>query len=178
MSDLYNQIANSRGSLENLLMRIPGFRGYLDKKARRDADRMIRDFVAMQIKDRLNRLNRIELSILDSAGMSYMSKTREAKDQWQYFHDRIKAAAPGYSGFFAAEKIGDLELQLLYNFDEALIRYVDRFTAELDKLEAAAKKTKGLEEAIASLRQAADEANEAFSLREDTISQLDKKILS
>lgn len=178
MSDLYNQIVNNRGSFEKLLMRIPGFTGYLNNKARRDADRMIRDFVAMQLKERINRMNRIESKILDNDGLKYMSKTREVKDRWQYLHDRIKAAAPGYSGFFAVEQIGEVEMQMLYNFDEALIRFVDRFSAELDKLESAAASGEALEAAIESVGAAADEANEAFSLREDTISQIDKKILS
>ena len=46
MSDLYDQIVSQRGQFERLIARIPGFRGYVDKGARRTADRMLRDQIA------------------------------------------------------------------------------------------------------------------------------------
>ncbi len=48
-SDLYSQIRNSRGSLERMVARLPGFQGYLDRQARRQADRLIRDHLATAI---------------------------------------------------------------------------------------------------------------------------------
>ncbi len=55
MSDLYDQIVNQRGSFEQLLARLPGFRGYVDKGARRTADRMLRDHLSDQLGQRVNR---------------------------------------------------------------------------------------------------------------------------
>ncbi len=176
MSDLYNQIVNSRGRLETLIARIPGFRGYLDNKARRQADRMLRDYLAGELKVRIERMSKLERKLLDQGGLRYMSKTRAVKDKWQLFHDRVKAAAPGYSGFFAAEKVGELELQMIYNFDEAQIRYVDRFTEALDQFETAVSQQQELDEAIDHLGATADEANEAFRLREDVIAQIDQTL--
>jgi hypothetical protein len=45
MSDLYDQIASQRGSLEKLAARLPGFGGYIERATRRQADRMLRDYM-------------------------------------------------------------------------------------------------------------------------------------
>jgi hypothetical protein len=174
MSDLYNQIMSQRGSLERLAARIPGFEGYMDRNARRAADRMLRDYLANALAQRINRLAQIEKTLLDGGGLQYMSETRSAKTKLQTFHDRVRAAAPGYAGLDDAIKIEQEELERLYSFDEAQLRYLDRFDEALNALEQAVSSKTGVEAAIAALDKAAVEAIEAFSLREDVLTNLGK----
>lgn len=176
MSELFDQIVSQRGSLERLVARIPGFRGYQDKAARRKADRLLRDHIADQIAQRITHLVRIENQILDGGGLKYMSKTRTVKDRIQMYHDKIMAAAPGYSAMWAAEKIGPEELEKLYSFDEAQIRYAQKIDESLAALEQAAEKKKGIEEALDALGALATEAHKAFDLREDVLRNLDKSL--
>jgi hypothetical protein len=175
MSELYDQIVSQRGSFEQLLARIPGFRGYVDKASRRTADRMIRDYVADLLTQRVNRLVEIEKQLLDNGGLSYMSKTNSAKTKLQTYRDRVKAATPGYSGFMEAVKVDTEELERLYSFDEAQIRYTDRLDEALDALSTAADNNEGVDDAIANLDRLTREANEAFSLRENVLTDLDQK---
>jgi hypothetical protein len=137
---------------------------------------MIRDHIAEALALRISRLAEIERSLLAEGGLQYMDETRSAKTRMQTFHDRVKAAAPGYSGFFEAVKIGSEELEKLYSFDEAQIRYVDRFDEALSALAQAVKDKIGIAEAIAALGQVATEANEAFGLRDDVLTKLDKSL--
>jgi hypothetical protein len=123
MSELYDQIVSQRGSLENLIARIPGFRGYVDKAARRTADRMVRDHIADALTQRISRFTRIESKLLDNGGLSSMSRTANVKSKLQTLRDRIETAAPGYSGWGEAVKVGTDELERIYSFDEAMIRY-------------------------------------------------------
>jgi len=177
MSDLYDQIVNQRGGFQKLLARIPGFRGYNDKADRRTADTMLRDHIAGELAKRINRFASIEKTLLDNdGGLSYMGKSREAKTKLQTYHDRVKAAAPGYSGFFAAIKVNEPELEKLYAFDEAQIRYVDRFDEALTQFEQSVTSNEGIKAAISALYDLATEANEAFSLREDVLTNLDKSL--
>ena len=176
MSDLYDRIVSQRGSLERLVARIPGFKGYQDKAARRKADRMLRDFIVGEIDKRVSRMVQIEKLVLDKAGLSYMSKTRSTKDKMQMYQDRLKAAAPGYSAMWAANKIGAEELEKLYSFDENQIRYADKFDKALDALEKAISSKEGIDDALAALDQLAQEANDAFLLREDVLTNLDKSL--
>ncbi len=176
MSDLSDRIVGDRGSLEGLLARIPGFRGYMDKGNRRAADRMVREYLAGQLAAQINRLAQIERQVLDSGGLSYMSKTNSAKTKLQTYHDRVLAAMPGYAGLDDAVKIQEEELDRLYAFDEAQVRFVDQIKAAVDGLEAAAIANNGLDEAIRALDSATIEANEAFTLRGDVILQIGKSM--
>jgi len=176
MSDLYNQIVSQRGSFERLVARLPGFRGYVDKSARRTADRMLRDYIADQLTRRINRFGQIERKLLDNGGLGYMSKTANVKMKLQTFRDRVKAAAPGYSGFGDAIKVGPEELERIYSFDEALIRYNDRLDEALTTFEQNVTSNEGVDAAIDALGSLATEANEAFTLREDVLTNISKSL--
>lgn len=177
MSELYDQIVGQRGSVERLAARLPGFGGYIERATRRVADRMLRDYIAGEVASRVNRFAAIEKLILDGdGGLMLMSKTKSAKTKIQTYQDRVKAAFPGYSGFFAAVKIDEEALERLYSFDEAQIRYVDRLDEVLDKLEEAVKTQGDVSAAIAEVDALAAEANEAFKLREDVLTNLDKSL--
>jgi hypothetical protein len=169
MSELYNEIVNNRGSFERLIARIPGFRGYQDKQARRTADEAVRDYVANLMSQRVDRLIRIEQLILDKHGIAYMPRTRNVKGKMQQYLDSIQAAAPGYSGMWAQMKIGEDELEKIYAFDEALIQYVERFDAVLDTLQDAAATGEGIDAALIGVDDAATNALNAFALRTDVL---------
>ncbi|HVU12542.1 MAG TPA: hypothetical protein VHD90_14765 [Phototrophicaceae bacterium] len=176
MSDLYNQIVGERGSLENLMARMPGFSGYMDKAARRTADRMVRDHIADLLTQRINRYISIQKRVLDNGGLSSMGKMQNELIKFQTLRDRVKAAAPGYSGFGEAIKVGSEELERLYSFDEALIRYADKFDEALNTLDQNVTANEGVDSALAKLDTLIDEASQAFSLREDVLTNLSKSL--
>lgn len=176
MSELYDRIVSERGTLERVLARLPGFGGYVDRAARRTADRMVRDYVAGEMAKAVQRLVQIERKLLDKTGLRYMSRTQSAKAKLQMYHDRIKAAAPGYSGFMEAIKIDSEELEKLYSFDEAQIRYADQFEDALRNLSDAIDADSDIDAAIEALDALTIEANEAFQLREDVLTGLSKSL--
>jgi hypothetical protein len=176
MSDLYDKIISQRGGFENLVAKIPGFRGYLDNKARRAADRMVRDHIADELSKRVNRFIDAEQKLLDGGGLSYMSKTNAVKSSLQHFRDQVKTAAPGYSGPFEEVKIAPDDLEKVYSFDEAMIRYIDQFDTALITLDEAAASKTGVEEALAAVDKVTTEASEAFSLRDDVLTQLSQMV--
>jgi hypothetical protein len=175
MDDLYARIVSQRGSAEELLARLPGFRGYMEMNARRQADRMMRDHVAEQLNQQLNRLSVIERTLLDNGGLKYMSDTRSVKAKFQTLVDRIATEAVGYSGFFDSIKIGPNDLEVVYAFDRALLDYVDKFKAKLDTLQQAARDNteETISSGIADLDSLTIEANDAFSLRDNVLKGLD-----
>ena len=42
MGDVLGQIKDQRGGFVKLLSKIPGFKGYMEKESRRDADKLVR----------------------------------------------------------------------------------------------------------------------------------------
>lgn len=175
MSELYERIVSERGGFEKMMQRIPGFSGYLDLAARRAADRQVREYVARMIADRLGRLTSLQKRVLEQpGGLSLMSAMESARTQWQTYHDRVNTAAPGYSGFFALNKIDGEDLEKIYAFDEAQARYADLFTAGLDALEKALGANDELRDAVSALETVGREANDAFKLRDEVLSGLSK----
>lgn len=177
MSDLYERIVSQRGTFERILGWIPGFKGYLDKGYRRDADRMIRDYVAGELTKCVARLVELERRILDlDGGLLMMSDTNSVKTKLQTFRDRVQTAAPGYSGFMESIKIGPEELERIYAFDEAQIRFAHAINEGLAALDSAITAGSGIKEAIQQLDRLTVEANAAFSLRDQVITQIDKAL--
>lgn len=172
MSDLYNQIVNDRGSLERLMARLPGFGGYVDRGTRRDADRILRDTLAENVDRQIKRLAQVERRLLDNGGLKYMTRTQEAKAKLQMYHDRLKGAAPGYSGFFEAIKIDAEELDFLYGFDELQMVNIDRLTASLDTLSKAVESNSDIDAAISELDTQARAANDAYLQRQEKLLNL------
>ncbi|GAB4547854.1 MAG: hypothetical protein OHK0023_09830 [Anaerolineae bacterium] len=169
MTDLYQKIISQRSGLERIIAKIPGFRGYKEMTARREADRMIREHVVELLREQMQRLVSVEKSILQKGGLAVAGKTREAKTQFQIFIDRVNTAAPGYAGFYSAQKVGSEELERIYAFDAALVEYVDRLRDAIDTLETAARSDKSVDEAISVLETVANEANAALNMRDDVI---------
>lgn len=173
MDDLYTKIVNGRGGLEDLVAKLPGFKGYMEKSARRQADRLMREHVAGKLREQLNRLAQIEKALLDAGGLKFMGDTRSAKTKFQTFIDRIATDAPGYSGFFDAVKITGEDLQVIYAFDEALLGYVEQFGTKLAALDTAVHNEVGVVDAIRELDRLTVEANEAYSLREGVLNGIE-----
>src|SRR5476649_2580995 len=100
MTDLYQQIVAQRSSFENLMAKVPGYRGYKEATDRRAADRMIREHIVALLKLQMTHLVDVEKKILSAGGLSQASATREAKSKLQIFIDRVNTAMPGYAGFY------------------------------------------------------------------------------
>jgi len=169
MNDMYSKIVSQRSGLERIVARIPGFRGYKEMQARREADNIMREHVVQVLKEQLNRLVSIEKRLMQSGGLSLVGRSSEAKTRFQTYIDRVHTAAPGYSGFYSAQKIGPEELEKIYAFDAAQLEYADKIKAALDALDKAVSDKTGIEAAIDALSGLAQEANSAFQLRDNTL---------
>jgi len=132
---------------------------------------MLRDHIAKLISQKVNKLISIEKIILSNAGIAYMGKTRDVKGKLQLYNDKIATAAPKYDGMWAQMKIESEQLEEIYAFDEAQMRYVDRIDAALDTLQSAALNNDGLDAAIFELDNVITEAIEAFDLRDDVLTR-------
>lgn len=169
MTDLYQKIVNERNSLENLASKIPGFKGYMEMSARREADRMIRDHVAKQYQSVVTRFENIEREMARGGGLMFMDRTRSTKGKIDLLRARIATDTPGYSGFFATNKIDEEDLQKVYAFDAAMVDYADQLTQKIDSLGTSVTTGQGIAEALAEVDRIALEAGQAYDLRDGVL---------
>lgn len=161
MTDFQGQIEEGRGKLKELLLKIPGFKGYIEMEDRRTADKMVRDVVADRFQEQLDRLTGIMTEFVDRGDLVYMDKLEGAAVKIRTFIDKIRHAVYGYSGFFDAIKVDETKLEKLYGYDQALLDGIDGISETLNNL-ASAVESDQIKTLIASLtQQAADMVTKA-----------------
>jgi hypothetical protein len=132
MTDLTSQIKDQRGGFAKILSKIPGFKGYMEKETRRDADKIVRDVVAAKFTDQLDRLSELQTDMLSNGGFEYVDDVEQSAVKLRTFIDRVKTAPRGYAGVFDAVQVKEDQLDQLYNFDYQLLSEADNLAAAID----------------------------------------------
>jgi hypothetical protein len=167
MTDFQGQIEEGRGKLKELLLKIPGFKGYIEMEDRRTADKMVRDVVADRYQEQLDRLTGIMSEFVDRGDIAYLDKLEGAAIKIRTFIDKIRHAVYGYSGFFDAIKVDELKLEKLYSYDQALLDGIESISETLNNL-ASAVEGDQIKTLIATLtQQAADMVTKANQRTEE-----------
>ena len=171
MADFYQKIADMQGSVEELIRKIPGFKGYFEKQDRRAADRLLREHLVRVFEEQLGEFTRLQKRLIDAGGIMYMERVQSIDTKLRTFIDRIESAASGYAGLFDAVKIEEDALARVYAFDNALLIYQDQFAAGLERFAEAL----GTDEVVGVLIQFDDivtEANNTFKRRVEAMQGL------
>lgn len=137
MTDFQGQIESGRGKLKNLLLKVPGFKGYIAMEDRRTADKLVREVVADRFQELLDRLTGVMTEFVDRGDLEFVDKLEGAAIKIRTFIDKIRHAVYGYSGFFDAIRIDEAKLELLYDYDQALLDGVDSIGETLESLASA-----------------------------------------
>jgi hypothetical protein len=169
MSDLFQKITDTKGLLEKLVGMIPGFRGYMEKEARREADKLLRDTIANRYGEQLSRLATLQTQLISSGGLEYVDDLQDAVTRLQRFVDMVKTAERGYSGFFDAVKVKETELAKLYAFDNALLDNAGQIAGAVDAVEAAVNANEGIPAAARKLAALVAECNTTFERRKEVL---------
>jgi hypothetical protein len=170
--DFRDKIEESLGGFENLVRKIPGYGGYKEKELRREADRLLRDQIASEYGEQVQRLVELQGELVSGGKiefLEYATTLDDAVRRLQTFVDRIKRAAQGYAGFFDAVKVKEEQLDALYEFDSSLLTQADVVSSAVDDVRAAMDVGEGLPAAIAAVKRVAGDLNHLFSQREEVI---------
>lgn len=135
MTDYQSQIEDQRGKIKELLLKVPGFKGYIEIEDRRTADKLLRDAVADSYQEQLDRLTAVQTEFVDRGDLSYVDDLEAVVVKLRTFIDRISHATYGYSSFFSAIKIDAEKLDKIYDYDQALLNGIDGISTALESLE-------------------------------------------
>ncbi len=169
LDDLTEKIQSSQNKLEQLISRVPGFAGYKQKEQRREADKLLRLYVARQYEEQLTRLSNVQYAMVSQGRLKAMSTLERGVTKLQLLIDRIKTASYGYAGLFDAIKVDEAALDRLYDFDQAMLEGVDKIAADLDRLDEAAQAEAATLTEAGRLIADLEALNNTFSRRQDVI---------
>ncbi len=119
---------------------IPGWHGYQEKEERRAADKVLREFLADQLRLVKQDLEKLQMMVVDYN----LTKTWETFDRMLALTDKIESAIRyadyGYSAWGSKEKINESELDRMYHFDSVIIEdigaindVVEEFTSMMNQ---------------------------------------------
>jgi hypothetical protein len=117
----FEQAKTQRNALEKLGDMIPGFRGFQNRELRRDVDKLQREHLAGEL-GRLKAAVRDRARAYTDAGQIAALNGFDRLDrQLDGLAQAVRFADYGASGIFDAVKVGEPELQRLYEFDLSLL---------------------------------------------------------
>ncbi len=168
MADLFKRITDSRNLIEKIGAYIPGFKGYVDRNARRDADKLLRETVATRFEQQWSRLSGIQRDLINQGSIDIVDDLEAAVVKLRTLIDRVRTASYGYAGFFDAVKVNEPELVQLYQFDAALLDRAVQMAAAVDNV-ASSVGSDGMPAAIRNVASLAQDGLDAFQGRNEVI---------
>lgn len=127
----FEQAKANRNALEKLGEKIPGFRGFQNRELRRDVDKLQREHLAAEI-GRLKGIVRDKArSYTDAGQIAALNGFDRLDRQLDGLAQSVRFADYGASGLFDAVKVGEPELQRLYEFDLSVLEDLAGLEADL-----------------------------------------------
>ncbi|MCK5534108.1 hypothetical protein KAI68_03250 [bacterium] len=164
MDNFTGKMENERNKWQVLTEKIPGYGGYKDRERRRDADKLIRDFLSKQLNQGKESIAQIASERVEKQQLSGIDRIDRLTKKMEKIADKIRFANYGYSGFFDQVKIDAEKLDDICRFDYSLIEKVE----ELKKMIEAVKED-ATEEKISLLSEKIENLDDIFSEREKGI---------
>jgi hypothetical protein len=169
MSDqLFDKISSDMDPFKKILAKVPGFGGYMERQARRDSDKLLREMLAQRFEELWQRVSQVQRDFISQGEISYVDDLEAAAIKLRTFADRVRRATRGYSSLFEAVKINEEELAQLYQYDATMLDLVDEVGRAIDNIEASVG-TDGLPAAIRNLTSTARRCIEVFDRREEVM---------
>jgi hypothetical protein len=169
--DLRETIRADRSLVEKIAFYIPVYHGYREREDRRDADKLLRDYVARKLKDVQKDLKEVYRSAMAADLTELSAKLDSAIALFDKLRSRIEHADYGYASLWGALKIREEELDRMYELDERLVKYPEVLSARVEALSRAVesenikKASTALADLVADLRK----FDKAFGERKDYI---------
>ena len=167
--DFLGKIKGAMGGLESFVSKVPGYKGYKEKELRREADKLLRDYLVRQFEEQQRKLNDQKLQLVSSGSIEFIDDLDRASTRLESFIIKIRTASQGYAGFFDAVKVKEDELDALYNFDNALLEGASRLETSISQLDSAIVAQEGVPQAISALVALTGNLNDTWAKREDVV---------
>ncbi|MBN2147842.1 MAG: hypothetical protein JW726_10655 [Anaerolineales bacterium] len=172
MSDLKDQLlGNVTGDMDifkKIASKIPGFKGYIERQARRDSDKLLRDTIFNRFRELEGQISAMQRDFIDHGEIAYVDDLERSAIKLRTFADRVRTAPRGYSSLFEAVKINEEELAKLYEYDAALLDKSDEVARAIDNVQSSVG-TDGLSAAIRNLETVSADCVAAYDRREEVV---------
>lgn len=134
MTNGFDEAKAQRNWLERLGEKIPGFRGFQDRELRREVDKMQREYLAESIAGLKAVVRDRAQSFTDAAQIGSLHLFDRLDRRLDGLGQAIRFSDYGVTGFFDVEKIGEDELEKVYEFDLSLLGDIETLSGSLSAI--------------------------------------------
>ncbi len=138
MVDLREKVVEDRGIISKIQTFVPGFRGYRIKEDLRAADNMLRMQLAQGLASIRRDAEGCRSVMAANNSLEHLERLGVVINRFKTVEQEVGHAAQGYSGISAKAKVGEAELNKLYEYDYSLLSWLTDMAADARKLKAAA----------------------------------------
>jgi len=165
------RVQESEKLLEKIMLAVPGFSGYKKREERREADKIIRNFLHSKLQEARNDLQDMYAAVAKSEQTKELERIDKLLAVFDRVSERVNHASYGYSGFFDAIKIEEPELDRMIAFDTQLVDGAKGLAERVKsiKTEVDAERFEGLAANLRELRKAVEDFDGTFDERKDVI---------
>ncbi len=168
MADMYQRVTGERDIFKQLLSKVPGFKGYVERETRRSSDKLLRESLADRFEELWQRISSIQKQMVNDGMIEYVDDMEGASIKIRQFIDRVRNASYGYAGLFDAIKIDQEELSEIYRYDMAMFNLADEVGRAIDNVEVSIGGD-GLKAAINNLVNLSQQCVDTFNKRVEVI---------
>jgi len=123
MEDQRAKVKSQKSTLEKIMGHIPLYHGYKEKELRRESDKILRNFIFQNLNDSTLNLKKTQSELVNSDKITLAKFLDKSITKCDTVSQRINHAESGYSGFWDAIKITEVDLDKLYELDEGIAEF-------------------------------------------------------
>ena len=174
MVDLREEVEKDRGLIKKIELAIPGFRGYRKREDLRIADRLLREQLALKLKNAGTELEGARRAMSRRQMIDFMEDIGRLIGLTNAAEARVRHAEQGYTGVSPDYRIEEAELNRMYEWDLHLLARVNEMVDGGERILAAAEASDSREitRQMASFDGAITDFGQVFDKRREAIAGL------
>jgi hypothetical protein len=161
--------AHDRNWLENIALKIPGFKGYLEKEYRRESDYLARKALADRLQRAKPALDSYMRNLMDAGQLDSLTQVERIRTRLDGLINQLRSDVRGYSGIFDFVKVREDLLEQVYEHDMSLLDDVNALGDSLDALSASSAP---VTETLPTVMKQLDEVERLYARRGDLLKGL------
>ena len=122
------RVQESERLLERLMLVLPGFRGYKLKEQRREADRIVRNYIYDSLEHSRDDLVACFQTLTDNKLTELIEPMNRLIAKLDRIAEKVNHASYGYTGFFDSVRIEEPDLDRMLGFDTQLMDLAKKFS--------------------------------------------------
>lgn len=125
MDNFDDKLEAGMAKLNELMEKIPGYKGYSACTERREADTVQREYLSRRLAEIKQELQNVQQECLADGNLEAMEPCDRVGNVIDRLVERVRHASRGYVRFFEVHKVREDLLNRIYEFDMALVTNLD-----------------------------------------------------